>query len=195
MDTSTWYNTLQNFISEIRSDDAIPTHEQLDEMGDWKRKVNGGVLLQFLEFIQSESSFDHFPDLKDNPIDERVFVFVTDRPGFVAARHLLEPESDLVIPVLKDEWHQWLSRRGELEDIEFEHHYECWSFWHRDLESTWTYPADWNQTDLWVHQEGFALDDRAGRGAKHLWGWDGSQMVKIEEEIDSWVSRKGDGAN
>lgn len=186
-----WSSRLESFIDDRRGHTDLPDREGLAQLDDWKRRITGGNLIQFLEFVQSPESFQHFPALRDNPIEKRVFVSITDVPGAVAAREIVDDKTPAAIIALKDEWRQWIAQGPGAEDIEFQYHYECWSVWHRDIEPEWDIEApeiDRSDTELWVHQEGFALADGAGRGAQHLWAWDGESMEKLQEQVESWVS-------
>ena len=182
-----WLDEVRDFALEERGALAIPNGHQLSPLLGWQRKVTGGVLLQFLEFIQSDAPYEHFDELDDYPIHERVFLFITDLPGAVAGDEIVQSDSDRVFTILKDEWRAWLSDPERDDDEQFERHYEFWSVWHQDLHSEWQL-EELEGAEYWVHEEGFALADGAGRGAQHLWVWDGEEMEKVEEEMTSWVS-------
>ena len=40
----------------------------------------------------------------------------------------------------------------------------------------------------WLHKEGTMCGESFGRGGDHLWKWNGSQPVLLEESINQWVS-------
>lgn len=188
MPTSTeWLARLREFALDRRRPTQVLDPHALGPRDDWKRRVTGGVLLQFLEFLQSEALHEHFEQLEDNPIWERCFVVITDEAGLTAAREIVDPDSDKAVSLLADEWREFLADDTTDSDDDFVHHYEFWSVWHQDLHSEWEVDLDADQ-EYWVHEEGFALADRAGRGAQHLWRGDGAEMVKVEEAISSWVS-------
>lgn len=182
-----WLIELRQFALERRTLE-IPDGHALDPLENWKRRVTGGVLLQFLDFVQSGSVYEHFePALEKLPLHDRVFLFITDLAGAAAAAELLQTESEHVLCVLREEWRAWLSRAELDHDENFGKHYEFWSVWHQDIQPEWEV-EEREGPGWWVHEEGFALADGAGRGAQHLWRWDGSEMQKVEEAITSWSS-------
>ncbi len=183
-----WLSDLKTFLEARREAPPDRGATSLRPLVDEQRQITGGALLQFLEFVQGESSFELFPVLEDQPISERAFVFATDRAGAAAAHDIIERDSDRAIVVLRDEWKAWLEAPSTDSDPEFDHHYEFWSAWHRNVEPTWEVPED-PEGELWVHEEGFALADRAGRGTQHLWQWHDGEMTLVEQDIDEWVSK------
>lgn len=187
-DAIIWLKELRKFALEQRGDLQIPDGHDLDTLANWKRRVSGGVLLQFLDFVQSGDIFEHFePALEERPLHERVFLFITDIAGAVAGEELLQKDTDHVFYILNSEWRAWLSDPNKDHDDDFDKHYEFWSVWHQDLHSEWELD-ELEGAEYWVHEEGFALADGAGRGAQHLWKWDGEEMHKVEEAITSWSS-------
>lgn len=185
--TRAWFDALTQFVDRRRSTNPAPTAEQLDRLEDEQRRVAGGSLMQFLQFLQSEAAFEAFPVLEEHPIAERVFVFASDAPGVVAARDIVDWESDRAIVVTKQEWRAFLEDPSTDSDRQFDHHYEHWNVWHQDFRADWDLP-DEEFGELWIHEEGFAVGDRAGRGSRHLWGWDGSELELVEQEVDQWAS-------
>lgn len=186
-ETLEWRDELAEFVDGLRERSPRPSREELSELEDEQRRVAGGGLMQFLQFLQSESAFELFPILDEQPIDERIFVFASDAPGVVAAEDIVDPDSDRAVVVTKDEWRAWLDAPGTDADPTFQHHYEHWSVWHRDFQASWNLPDD-EPGEFWVHEEGFALADRAGRGARHLWTWDGEELELFEQDVDQWTS-------
>lgn len=183
-----WLGELREFAHDRRGELEIPDGHNLGPRENWRRRVTGGVLLQFLDFVQSGEIYEHFGEALDElPLDERAFLFITDLPGAVAAEELIQTDSDHVLYVLKEEWRAWLTDPEADHDDEYEKHYEFWSVWHQDLDSEWELD-ELEDEQWWVHEEGFALADGAGRGAQHLWKWDGADMEKVEEAITAWSS-------
>ena len=186
-ETQHWAETLRSYVERLRQSREASVFGSLTPLQNEQRRVSGGSLMQFLRFLQKDVAFEHFPVLNQKPLDERLFVFATDRPGAVAAHDIIDEESDRAVVVLKEEGRRWLDDPTTDEDERFEHHYQYWSAWHRNLEADWELP-DEIEADYWVHEEGFALGDRAGRGSRHLWAWDGASLELIEQEVDQWVS-------
>lgn len=190
-EASLWLENLREFVDSRPGPPA--NGGTLGPLEDEQRRVTGGVLLQFLDFIQKPTAYEAFPVLESHPIDERIFVFATDGPGLAAADDLIDPDSDRAICVRKDDWRAWLGDSETDADEAFDLHYECWSAWHRQVDATWDIePPEGARSEtgqFWVHEEGFALVDRAGRGSRHVWWWDGSSLSIVEEEVEDWTSR------
>lgn len=182
-----WLSELRAFSKDQRGDLKIPDGHMLAPLLNWRRKVTGGVLLQFLEFIQTEAPYEHFDHLEERPIHDRGLVFITDLPGAVAGYEIIQPDSERALTILKDEWRAYLSDASNDEDAQYDRHYEFWSVWHQELHSEWELDEP-EHGEYWIHEEGFALADQAGRGAQHLWIWNGTAMQKVQESITSWVS-------
>lgn len=202
-DTRHWRDQLASFCEQFRTrrgrgddssdavdGDGLPETDSLDPLRDEQRRISGGVLIQFLNFLQGESAFDNFPALASNPVGERVFVCATDLPGVAAARDILEIDSDHVMVVTKGEWRAWLESPATDDDEAYDHHFLFWSVWHQrtDVDREIVTAVDEVPGQPWVHEEGFAVAERAGRGARHLWSWDNDEMTLIEEAISTWVS-------
>jgi len=188
-----WFAALEQFLETHRERAPLPSADDLDAVQDEQRRVMGGSLMQFLQFLQNEAVFEAFPILNEEPIAERVFVFATDAAGVAAARDLIDPESDRAAVVTKEEWHAWLEAPGTDPDETYDYHYQYWSIWHQNVRANWRLDdvEMTEELDYWVHEEGFALADRAGRGAEHLWSWDGSELELVEQSADRWTSRAG----
>ena len=152
-----------------------------------QRRVSGGALLQFLEFARSERAFELYPILQKDPLTERVFVYVTDTAGAVAFRELADPSDPMVLLLHAPEWRAFLDDPNEHHDDVLAMHWESWSVWHQNVDPQWLIPdGDWAQ--LWVHEEGFALADQCGRGARNLWSWDGAELSLVQQDVESWAS-------
>ena len=182
-----WLEDLREFSQEERGDLKIPDGHMLSSQLNWRRKVTGGVLLQFLDFIQTDAAYEHFNSLEERPLHERALVFATDLPGAVAGYEIIQPDSELALTILKDEWRAFLADPSNDDDGDYEKHYEFWSVWHQNIHSEWELD-ELDEGEYWIHEEGFALADQAGRGAQHLWVWDGDEMHKVQEALTSWVS-------
>lgn len=182
-----WRESLTSYLRHRRSARAAwPTPDQLDARQTWQRRVSGGAMLQLLDYIVSPAAMARFPVLHDQPLDARVFIFTTDLSGAVAARELIAPESQHAIWLLREEWRAWLNDPLCDSDDTFAHHYECWSVWHQDIDPAWNASPPPGAA-LWVHEEGWAIAENTGRGAQHLWAFDGAQPTLLKQDITSWV--------
>lgn len=184
-----WRDELEGFLASYRERQPLPAADDLDPLRDEQRRITGGRLLQFLQFIQREEAFEAYPVLEEQPITDRVFVFATDVAGLAAARDIVDSESTRAVIATKEEWRAWLEAPATEADETFECHYECWSVWHQNLQAHWaSVEAADGSAEYWVHEEGFALADRAGRGGRHLWSWDGDELALEEQDADDWSS-------
>ena len=181
-----WREELTRFVDHIRS--PLPSREQLTPLQDWQRRITGGVLIQFFEFLEESADEDLFPKLADHPLEERLFLFISDRAGLVAASELMDTESEQAFCLLKEEWRAFLESADTDDDDDFVHHYQFWSVWHTEVPENWEVPPLEEGFAYWIHEEGFALADGAGRGAQHLWRWDGEKMELVDEMMTSWSS-------
>ncbi|MBA2661260.1 MAG: hypothetical protein H0U74_03140 [Bradymonadaceae bacterium] len=183
-EASQWLQTLRAFSATHRSA-PLSGRDDLDALGDWQRRITGGLIIQFFEFLEKKAVDELAED--STPIGERVFLLITDEPGAAAAQELMEMDSPLAICLLKEEWRRYVDDEQNNADEDFRLHYQFWSVWHQNVPEQWELELEVD-TDYWVHEEGFALADGVGRGAQHLWAWDGEQMKIVEETMTSWVS-------
>lgn len=181
-----WRDELVQFVDRIRP--SIPAREQLSALQNEQRRVTGGLLLQFFEFLEQSATPDRFPRLEEHPLEERLFLLITDEAGWWAAEELMDTDTPQALRLLKQQWRAFLEDPDTDDDEEFVHHYQFWSVWHRDIPDGWETPDLEEGWDYWVHEEGFALADRRGRGAKHLWRWDDDEFELVEEQLNSWSS-------
>lgn len=181
-----WRKELLQFIVG-RQSSRIPL-EDLSPLQDWQRRINGGVLIQFFDLLTKTATEEIYPQLLDHPLEERVFVFITDDPGFAAAEEIMDLESEQALCVLKEDWRTFLEHPDTNDDDDFIHHYQFWSVWHQEIPENWDVPPLDEGFEYWIHEEGFAVADGAGRGAQHLWRWDGEKLELAEELMSSWTS-------
>lgn len=181
-----WRQELLSYLAPLQG--PLPTKEDLNPLQDWQRRISGGVLLQFFDLLQKSAPEDLFPQLADLPLEQRVFLFITDESGYLAAQELMDLESTQAICVLKDHWRTFLEDFETNDDDEFIHHYQFWSVWHQEIPENWEVSPLTEGGEYWIHEEGFAVADGAGRGAQHLWRWTGTDLVLSEELMSSWTS-------
>ncbi len=185
MTADDWGAQLRAFIASVRKPEPLRDGHMLDALSGWQRRITGGALLDFLSFA-GERAHAQYPRLGQNPITERVFVCITDEPGAVAARELIDRDSPRALWLFRSEWLRFLEAPEQDQDEAMAHHFEFWSVWHRNIPDTWQLPRE-QYRQLWVHEEGFALDEGLGRGSQHVWGWDGATLRLVEQDITRWV--------
>ena len=185
-DALKWRQQLVSFLEKFH---GHPTDiEDLDAIQDWQRRITGGVLIQFFEFLENSVDEELYPQIADHPLHERLFVFVSDRGGMLAAEELMDTDSEQAICLSKEAWRAFLENPSTDPDEAFVHHYEFWSVWHQKIPDGWDLEELDPGDNYWLHEEGFALADGAGRGAQHLWRWDGQKMHLVDEMMTSWSS-------
>ncbi len=158
----------------------------LHALHSWQRRITGGSLLEFLEWATSDEAKDRYPALEHSPVSERVFVFISDVPGLVAFREIVDSTSEQAIGLFKSQWKAFLDDPAEDHDDGLALHYEMWSVWHREIDPQWDMEGK-RHDQLWVHEEGFAIADEAGRGSQNLWNWNGREMQLVKQDITKWV--------
>ena len=181
-----WRGELVGFVEQWR--DSNPIDQPLSPLQDWQRRITGGVLIQFFEFLEEKKAEIAYPQLEDHPLPERLCLLISDAAGLQAAQDLVDTTSDQVFCLLKEEWRAFLEAPDTDDDESFVHHYQFWSVWHQNVEPSWDVPTLDPELAYWVHEEGFALADGAGRGAQHLWRWNGTDLELVEETMTSWAS-------
>ncbi len=181
-----WRHELVKFVETRRT--SNPNEQPLSPLQDWHRRVTGGVLIQFFEFLEKKEAEKAYPQLEDHPLAKRLFLLISDAAGLQAAQDLVDATSDQVYCLLKEEWRAFLEDPDTDDDESFVHHYQFWSVWHQNVEPSWDIPELDPDIAYWVHEEGFALADGAGRGAQHLWRWDGTNLELVEETMTCWTS-------
>lgn len=188
-DARAWHDALTRFISPLRAAQGpLPDGHMLAPLAYQQRRISGGSLLHFLKMIDAHDAPDNLPILRAQPLERRVFVCIADLPSAVAAYELIDRASTQAIVVLQHEWRAWLDDPAHDHDDAFAHHYELWSAWHQQIDPLWELPSVPANAQLWVHEEGHALADRHGRGAQHVWAWDGHQLSLVARAVTSWES-------
>ena len=190
-DPRAWRARVLEHALENRPKVPAPDGHMLAPLAYQQRRVSGGTLLQLFEFAASERAFELYPILQKDPLTERVFVFITDTPGAVAFREIANADDPMALLVHTPEWRAFLDDPNEHHDDGLTLHWECWSAWHQNVDPQWLIPeGDWAQ--LWVHEEGYALADRCGRGSRNLWSWDGAELTLVQQDVEKWVSNPSD---
>jgi hypothetical protein len=190
--SAAWRAALAAFIAPLRQEiGPLPDGHMLSPLAYQQRRITGGSLLHFFKQVDAHDAADNIPALLTHPVEGRVFVCITDLPGAVAAHELIDRASDQAIVLLQREWRAWLEDAATEHDDAFAHHYELWSAWHQEIDPRWELPPHPAHLQLWVHEEGHALADLHGRGAQHVWGWDGHTLSLLAQSITSWSSDDG----
>ncbi len=183
----TWRQQLHDYTTQHAPlERPMPDGHMLHSLHNWQRRISGGSMLEFLEWAASPEAHERYPVLDTSPVSDRIFVFVSDIPGLVAFKELVDKQSQSAIGLLKHQWKSFLADTSLEHDDELQHHYEMWSIWHREVDPQWDL-EDKPYDQLWVHEEGFAIAHEAGRGSKNLWNWNGQRMQLVKQDISKWV--------
>jgi hypothetical protein len=181
-----WITRLQEHVADARATAPIPDRSSLSIEDEHRCRRNGGLLLAWLNRhgpqILAQRRFFRGPD------DRPVIVFTTDITGLVAAREILEGESLELVYLLDTEYDQWMSNNND----DFAYHVHLWA---RFTEPTGDflerarreYPQPPGHI-YWNHSEGTVWGHLQGRGAEHLWAWNGREPSLLKEAFVEWVT-------
>lgn len=124
-------------------------------------------------------------DLKRLPDYNRHLVFTSTEAGLVAAARILPGQSPVFCCLSPEEYRQWLQFHP---DINFRYHVHLWSHFveHPDITSC-RFSIRPNE-QYWLHTEGMVYGPKFGRGADHLWKWDGEKPVLLQKNYARWTS-------
>lgn len=161
---------------------APPPTGELDAAEEFQRRVVGGGLLRWLRehgpALLAERQL-LAPQLDPEPI----VVFVSNRPGLVAADQILGRGHDRVVALSDNDYAE------HVDDPELQHHVHTWSWfepWEGDERARAEHPLADGEI-YWLHREGTEWAELAARGAEHLWAWDGADARLLQEAYRSWT--------
>lgn len=114
-------------------------------------------------------------------------VFTSDLPGMVAAHQILGDDQDAVMWLGLDEFTSWIESNNDefVYHIHFASHFVNPPVSELVVKAKEQYPID-GGADYWQHREQTMWAPLAGRGADHLWKWDGSEPELLEEAFATW---------
>ncbi|NJK93489.1 MAG: hypothetical protein HC904_17745 [Blastochloris sp.] len=185
-----WIRQLREYIAACRTERPIKGPEQLTDEVGWQYNIIGSSFMQWLKqygplLIQERAVISDFDKLKNDPL----IVFTGEEPGLVAAQHILRDESERVVYLHRDEYDTW--EKGH-PDPKFRWHIHTWSYFgsldgEMGKRAREKYPLKDSET-YWIHIEGTNCGELFGRGAEHLWKWDGEKPTLLEECFNRWMS-------
>jgi hypothetical protein len=186
-----WATQLRDHAAACRAAAPLPDRDALTAAQEWRCRIVGGALLTWLRqhgprFLQERAVVCELLGLDRDP----AVVFTSDVPGLVAAREVVGPDHERVVYLLDDEFAAAPARAA---DPGYKHHVHFWSFFRPEVEAGFAaeararhpIPAD---CSYWQHSEGTMWAVTAGRGADHLWRWDGHTPELLEEAMSRWVA-------
>lgn len=186
-----WQAALLQHFENAYCLDPLPPREQLSPAQECQCRILGGALIEWLQrhgpCLLREREFLKSPmKLESEPI----IVILSDLPGLVAAREILDPKPKFTLffsrPIFEaflvdhpDETFRWHVAFANL-FLE--------SLTDEDLSrAVQRYPLQPSE-QYWLHRESSTLGINFGRGGDHLWKWDGSDTTLLEEGFNEWVS-------
>jgi hypothetical protein len=189
--TEGWAKQLQDYIAVCRAAFPLPNREDLTPIEEWQCRIVGGSLLSWLRehvprILQERAVLSKLLALDPEPF----VVFTSNLPGLVAAREIIGQDQEAIGYLLEDEY---ASPPLLAADNGFRSHIHVWSYFPQmvgaDFESAArTKHAIAKECTFWEHDEGTMWATNAGRGAAHLWQWDGEKPELLEEAFTSWIA-------
>ncbi len=184
-----WFDQLVKDSLDFRSKKPLPARETLSPAEEMQCRIIGGSFISWLEhqgprLLQEREVLSKLQEWEKDPF----IVFTSDKPGLIAAREILDGNSDRFAFLFPKEFKKWEACHS---DNEYQWHIHTWSFFttldKASLKRTSEYPLAPGET-FWLHQEGTMCGQLFGRGGDHLWKWDGENFVLLQEGFNQWVS-------
>ncbi len=185
-----WFERLKNQIGEHRSVRPIIDRQSLSTAEEMQCRIIGGSLIRWLtdygpELLQERCVLSELMDVEEDPY----IIFTSTAPGLVAAGEILQDGPSHIVFLYIEEFDEWLRREP---DRDYRWHVHFWSYFDENLNEEISKKAKQYQLkeneQYWLHKEGTRLGPLFGRGADHLWRWNGSEAELLEECIDHWIS-------
>jgi hypothetical protein len=186
-----WAAQLREHAAACRTTVPLPDRDTLTAAQEWHCRIVGGTILTWLRqvgprFLQERAVICTLQDIDRDP----TIVFTSDLPGLVAAREIVGPDHERVIYLLEDEF---AAAPARVADPQYKWHVHFWSFFRSEIDPDFAAEARARHPIpegciYWQHSEGTMWAVNAGRGADHLWRWDGHKPELLEEAMSQWVS-------
>jgi len=124
-------------------------------------------------------------NLQRLPDYNRHVVFTSTEPGLAAAQEILLEQSMPFTGLYPAEYRQWMQLHP---DVNHRFHVHLWSHFIEspDMDHS-LYPLQPNE-QYWLHTEGMMCGPKFGRGAEHLWKWDGKYPVLLRKNHGLWAA-------
>jgi hypothetical protein len=198
-----WEHRLRGAWSEELARNPVPSRDSLTSVEEWQCRIQGGEFLEFFadgaEGVARTRAFvSEFSNMSPDPVP----LFLSDRPGLVAAKEILGGGSESgILPLLEPWYRTWEQRFPDSEymwHVSFMSYFEPWSRYVGGEDSYLGFAAeadhyrelvgDEDPATLWVHHSGAYVGPLAGQMTAHLWKWDGEEMNLLQEGFDFIVS-------
>ena len=169
-----WRQGLLDFSIDCRAARPVPHRKSLSITEKKQSEIITGSLVAQLDYL--------VPRLKDNM--EHI-VFTSTSPGLVAAQRI---NRDLLLQVTSlypAEYRQWLHLHP---DANYQYHFHLWSHFITRIGIDNAMYSLNNNEQYWLHTEGMMCGAKFGRGADHLWKWDGEKPALLKKNYAQWIS-------
>jgi len=184
-----WFETLCSYAKECRRNRIIPARTDLSDLKEMECRILGGALISWLQkhnkaLIHERNILTPTTGQTKNPF----IVLLSDDPGLIAAREILDPMPKDLVYLYPDEFQKFIKK---MPDKEYN--------WHCTYTFKFT-AADTAESEkraelltskydiLSFHFEETVMGPLFARGGKHLWGWKNGIPELIEEGFESWIS-------
>ena len=169
----TWRQQLAKYEQLCRAKQPVASRQSLSGAEKIHSQIiAGGLAVQLQNLL-------HQPD------HNRQAIFTSARPGLTAASKILVEQPLSFTSLYPDEYRQWIHMHP---DKNFRLHIHLWSHvvesLHIDKD---LYSLDRNE-QYWLHTEGMLCGHKFGRGAEHLWKWDGRKAALLKKNHTQWIS-------
>ena len=184
-----WHEGLIRFVNQCRSSCPIADRQDLSEIEEMQCRIIGGSFITWLEHEGPQLIRERKALSKIRPWGEDPFiVFTSTVPGLVAAREIVDIDSETIAYMFPGEYGEWLGREPDQDN---QWHIHTWSYFTPvDKESDdrfLEHPVS-DDESLWLHTLGTRCGELFERGCNHLWKWDGTELLLLQAKVDEWVS-------
>jgi len=168
-----WQQGLLNYERACRTGRPAKNRKSLSKQDRMQCDIIAGALARQLHYLQRL------------PEHNRHVVFTSTEPGLVAAHRILQGQSLAFCCLPPEEYRLWMQLHP---DINFQFHVHFWSHFVEHPDITNCRFSISTDEQYWLHTEGMMCGPKFGRGADHLWKWDGKQPVLLKKNYTQWTS-------
>jgi hypothetical protein len=168
-----WHQGLLHYERFCRAGHPIAFRKSLSKQNKMQGDIIAGTLAGQLQNLQ------RLPDYN------RHVVFTSTGPGLVAAQQILLEQSQPFTCLFPAEYRQWMQLHP---DINYRLHVHLWSHFVENPDIGNSVHSLNTNEQYWLHTEGMMCGPKFGRGADHLWKWDGEKPALLKKNYAQWVS-------
>ncbi len=184
-DKKIWLQELKNHEKNCRAANPVPGRNGLSRPQVLQLNIIKGSLQSLINNFSA--SISSSPDEQGG--NEICLVLTSTCSGLVAAREIAQGKDFPHVSLYPEELSKFLQ---SFPDNEYRHHMLIWSHFLEELDNTTKnnagrYPLK-DKEKYWLHVEGIMCRQRFGRGAEHLWSWNGSQAKLLKKSFLHWAA-------